>query len=415
MASKHSERADNTALSAELLELLDVVEPGVVGDMLLQRAFSHGATDVHLDAVPAGIRIRFRIDGALRDIIPVPAAKASTILSRIKVLADMDIPERRLPQDGRISSTQLDGVSRDIRVGTSPTIYGERIVLRMMPDPKDFTSLESLGFYEDQLQQIVQLLEVPYGLVLVVGPVGSGKTTTVYNFLQQLLRPDSSVVTIEDPVERRIPGTNQIQIDNKAGLSFATALRGVLRQDPNVMCVGEIRDSETALIASRAAMTGVLVLSTLHANDTASAIDVLRQFGVPSMAIADSLRGVISQRLIRCVCRESRREIIPDESCREQLKLSPEDSETRIIEGVPADINFQTGYSGRVAVFETMVVGRSLRQAIHRDAAAYEIRDAAIQDGMLSLEEAARRRVLDHTTSMGELRRIVLDQVLDVV
>ena len=413
MASTAKERADNTALAAELQELLDVVEPGVVGDMLLARAFSHGATDVHLDAVPAGSRIRFRIDGVLRDILPVPTAKATNILSRIKVLADMDITERRVPQDGRISATQLDGVSRDVRVGSSPTIHGERLVLRMMPDPAAYTSLESLGFYEDQLRQIRKLLEIPYGLVLVVGPVGAGKTTTLYNFIQELNQPHRSIVTIEDPVERRIPGANQIQIDEKAGNSFVTALRGVLRQDPNVMCVGEIRDPETARIAARAAMTGVLVISTLHANDTASAIDVMRQFGVPSMGIADSLRGVISQRLMRRVCPESRKEILPDEASRTLLNLSQEDSTTKIVEGVPADCNFQTGYAGRIAVFETMVVGRSLKQAIHRDAAAYEIQEAALHDGMVSLEESGRRRVLDHTTSIEELRRIVVDTELE--
>ena len=413
MVSKLNERADNPALAAELLELLDVVEPGVVGDMLMQRAFSHGATDVHIDAVPAGIRIRFRIDGALRDVLPVPSAKATNIVTRIKVLADMNITERRLPQDGRISSTQIDGVSRDIRVGSSPTIYGERLVLRMMPDPDSYSSLDTLGLYDDQKLQIRKLLQVPYGLVLLVGPVGAGKTTTMYNLLQELNRPDRSTVTIEDPVERRLPGCSQIQIDNKSGLSFVTALRGVLRQDPNVMCIGEIRDAETARIAGRAAMTGVLVLSTLHANDAASAIDVLRQFGIPSMAIADFLRGVISQRLIRCVCPESRQEVHPDEPSREMLRLSPDDSETTIVEGIPADVNFQTGYSGRTAVFETMIVGKSLRKAIHRDAAAYEIHEAAELDGMVSLEVSGRRRVLDHTSSMEELRRIVVDTELD--
>lgn len=412
MASNGATRADNAELSAELIELLGVVEPGAIADMLLQRAHSYGATDIHLDAVAAGMRIRFRLDGLLQDICPVPAAKATNIISRIKVLANMDITERRLPQDGRISSTHLDGVDRDVRVGTMSTIYGERIVMRLMPDPARFTSLDSLGMYDDQLQQINRLLQTPYGLVLVVGPVGAGKTTTLYNFVSSLNRPEKSIVTIEDPVERRLPGTSQIQVDNKSGLTFPVALRGVLRQDPNIMCVGEIRDPETAKIASRAATTGVLVMSTLHANDTASAVDVLRQFGIPSMVIADSLRAVISQRLIHKVCGKSRQEVVPDEAAKRSLNLPDDDTTTRIVEGVPAPCNFHTGYDGRTAIFEAMIVGRHLKEAIHREAAAYEIADAAIEDGMITLEESARRRVLDHTTSLNELHRTMIDKSL---
>ena len=302
------ERSDNKALVAELQELLDVVEPGSVADMIMQRAFTHGATDVHLDPVEAGIRIRFRIDGMLRDIIPIGSAKANHIISRIKVLAGMNITERRLPQDGRISSQTMDGVPRDIRVGSSPTINGERLVLRMMPDNDEYSSLDDLGLFDDQREVVQSLMSIPYGLILIVGPVGSGKTTTLYNLLRELNRPGESVVTIEDPVERRLPGANQIQVNAKAGLDFVTALRGVLRQDPNIMCIGEIRDRETAQIACRAAMTGVIVLSTLHANDTASAVDVLRQFDIPPLAIADSLRGVITQRLLRRIDPDFRQE-----------------------------------------------------------------------------------------------------------
>lgn len=403
----------NAALSAELEELLGVVDPAVVGDMLLQRAFSCGATDIHLDPVPAGMRIRFRMDGVLRDILPVPAEKAVNIITRIKVMAGMDITEKRLPQDGRVSSTQLDGVDRDIRVGSLMTIHGERLVMRVMPDPSSFSSMDSLGFYDDQMGQIRSLLKVPYGLILVVGPVGAGKTTTLYNFVQALNTPDRSIVTIEDPVERRIPGANQVEVNNKAGRTFHTALRGVLRQDPNVMCIGEIRDAETAKIASRAAMTGVLVMSTLHANDTASAIDVLRQFGIPSLAIADSLRGVITQRLVRRICPHSHQEVLPNPADKTLLKIAPDDTTTKVSEGVPANVNFQTGYAGRTAIFETMVVGQSLKEAIHKDAAAYEIREAAIRDGMVSLEESARRRVLDHTTSLEEMHRVIMDTTLD--
>ena len=409
MATSIKERSDNKALVAELQELLDVVEPGSVADMIMQRAFTHGATDVHLDPVEAGIRIRFRIDGMLRDILPIAAAKANHIISRIKVLAGMNITERRIPQDGRITSTMMDGVPRDIRVGSSPTINGERLVLRMMPDSNEFASLDSLGFFDDQREIIQSLLSIPYGLILVVGPVGSGKTTTLYSLLRELNRPGESVVTIEDPVERRLPGANQIQVNAKSGLDFVTALRGTLRQDPNVLCIGEIRDRETAQIACRAAMTGVIVLSTLHANDTASAVDVLRQFDIPAMGIADSLRGVITQRLLRRIDNNFREEHTTDE---EEQRLLNIDSPAQVFTGIPDDSNFQTGYSGRIAVFESMAVNPAVRDAIFRGEPTYRIAEVAQSEGMISLEDAGRRRVLDGTTSIAEFRRLLSDTQL---
>ena len=339
----------NAALVAELSELLSVVGPASVANMVLQRAFAHRATDIHLDPTSVGTRIRFRVDGILQDILPIPTDKAAVLLSRIKIMAGMDISDRRLPQDGAISSAKNEGLPRDIRVSSAPTVYGERLVLRLMPDPEVFNDLTSLGLFDDQLGAMHQLVNAPYGLLLVVGPVGSGKSTTVYSLLKELNSPEKSVVTIEDPVERRVPGANQIQVDTKTGLTFPTALRGVLRQDPNIISIGEIRDAETAHIACRAATTGVLVLSTLHANNTSSAIDVLRSFGIPSMAIADCLRGVVSQQLVRKVCEKSREEFSPSEEERHMLGLD-EHSDERLARGIPSDTNFNTGYSGRTAV-----------------------------------------------------------------
>ena len=266
LVARHA-RPNNAALAAELNELLSVVEPASVANMVLQRAFAHGATDIHLDPTTLGTRIRFRVDGTLQDILPIPADKAAVLLSRIRVMASMDITDRRRPSDGAISADRFPGLPRDIRVGSTPTINGERLVLRLMPDAEQLNNLTSLGFYDDQLSAVRTLLDAPYGLMLVVGPVGSGKSTTVHSLLKELNSPEKSVVTIEDPVERRIPGINQIQIDTKTGLTFVNALRGTLRQDPNMICVGEIRDPETAQIACRAATTGVLVVSTLHANN----------------------------------------------------------------------------------------------------------------------------------------------------
>ena len=408
LVARHA-RPNNAALAAELNELLSVVEPASVANMVLQRAFAHGATDIHLDPTTLGTRIRFRVDGTLQDILPIPADKAAVLLSRIRVMASMDITDRRRPSDGAISADRFPGLPRDIRVGSTPTINGERLVLRLMPDAEQLNNLTSLGFYDDQLSAVRTLLDAPYGLMLVVGPVGSGKSTTVHSLLKELNSPEKSVVTIEDPVERRIPGINQIQIDTKTGLTFVNALRGTLRQDPNIICVGEIRDPETAQIACRAATTGVLVVSTLHANNTASAVDVLRGFGISSMSIADCLRGVVAQRLIRKVCDESREEVEPDDKARRLLQMDDHDHETRIVHGISTDANFNTGYSGRTAVFESMLVSHDIRNAISNGMATYEILQVAHDGGMVSLEDAARRKVYDKITSVDELRRIVND------
>ena len=403
-----SSTSRNMALVAELEELLSIVEPASVASILLQRGFDHGATDIHLDPTTLGTRIRFRVDGVLQDILPIPAEKAAVLMSRIRVMAGMDITDRRLPKDGAIPADKYPGLLRDIRVGSSLTIKGERLVLRLSPDSENLNTLTSLGFYEDQLAAVRRLLSAPYGLFLVVGPVGSGKSTTVYSMLSELNRPDKSVVTIEDPVERRIPGANQIQIDNKSGLTFVTALRGTLRQDPDILTIGEIRDAETAEIACRAATSGVLVLSTLHANNTAGAVDVLRGFGISSTAIADCLRGVISQRLVRKICATSREDIVADEQVRRLLHVSGTDP-VQIARGIPTDMNFQTGYSGRTAVFEIMELTDPLQDAIHQGEPSYRIRQEAISGGMVSLEDSTRRKVLDKVTSINELERVISD------
>lgn len=397
------------AFVAELKELLDVVEPASIVNVILQRAFEARATDIHLDPTTLGVRIRFRVDGMLQDIIPIPAATAAVLISRLKVMAGMDFTDRRMPQDGAIPAAKFPGLPRDVRVGSSLTVNGERLVLRLMPDTDALNSLATLGFYEDQFMAVKTLQSSPYGLLLVVGPVGSGKTTTAHALLRELNTTDRSLVTIEDPVERRLPGANQIQVDLKAGLNFVTALRATLRQDPNVLFIGEIRDAETAKIACRAATTGMLVMSTVHANNTATAIEVLREFGISSATIADCLRGVISQRLVRIVCPQFREEISPNDDEFQLLKLSPDDRDVKIANGLPSDANFGTGYSGRTAVFETMVINRDLQSAIVEGASPIRLRELAQQSSMATLEDATRRKVLDKITSIEELRRVISD------
>ena len=402
-------RIPNTALAAELTELLSVVDPYSVADVLLKRAFDHRATDVHLDPTPVGVRVRFRVDGRLQDIVPIPAAAGNNVLSRIKITAGMDITERRVPQDGHISAQQFDGISRDIRVSSLPTMYGERLTLRMMPDADEFTRLEDLGFFDNQVAVVRSFLACPYGLLLIVGPVGAGKSTTLFSLLKELNSPDRSLVTIEDPVERLLPGANQIQVQGKTGLTFAVALRGVLRQDPDILGIGEIRDAETAAIACQAAMTGVLVLSTLHAGSAASALAVLRQFGVHSTVLGDGIRGIVSQRLVRRVSVDSREEYMPDDEAIERLGLQRGHT---VVRGIPVDSNFHTGYSGRIGVFETLRASSAVRDAIDRHASTEEIRQIAINEGMTTLEDSARRHVQEKTTSLEELERILLDMQL---
>jgi type II secretory ATPase GspE/PulE/Tfp pilus assembly ATPase PilB-like protein len=397
-----------TALAAELTELISVVEPASFVNVVLQRGFSHRATDIHLDPSGGVIRTRFRIDGALQDVVRVPGAYAAQAISRIKVLCGMDITDKRLPQDGQIVASQNTGIPRDVRVSSIPTILGERIVLRLMPPSDQFLSPDSLGLNPQQLQSVNRFLASPYGLLLVVGPVGAGKTTTVYSMLSKLNQPDRSLVTIEDPVERRLSGASQIQVDSKTGLHFANALRGVLRQDPNVISIGEIRDAETAQIACRAATTGVLVISTLHANNTASAVDVLRNFGISSMTIADCLRGVIAQRLIRVVEEHSRElyDALPEEC--HILNVDPVQP-PKLVRGLASEQNLNTGYFGRTAVFETLEVTPCIRNAINDQQPAYAIREAAEKSGMLSLQGSARELVLSQKTTVEEYSRLIHD------
>jgi type II secretory ATPase GspE/PulE/Tfp pilus assembly ATPase PilB-like protein len=393
------------ALQQELRELVDVVGPGPLVDLLLERAFQLKATDIHLDPVPDGLRVRLRVDGLLHDVLKLPAEMQSHVVSRIKLMAGMDITERRLAQDGHIANAVLRQ-QRDIRVGSGPTAHGERLVLRLMPDQSTLNKLEDLGFDEEQIDLVRKYVGASYGMILSVGPVGSGKSTTMYSCLEVLNDPGKSLVTIEDPIERRVEGVNQIQVDPRIEFGFVEALRGVLRQDPNVIMVGEIRDPETAHIGCRAGLTGVTVLSTLHANDTASTIDVFREFGIPPMFIADSLQCIVSQRLLRKVCTECRQPLKPDHGQSEYLGLKP-GADTELYKGVGCDACFNTGYSGRTGVFEIMGMTDTLRDAILGGKSHNEIMDFAVTQGMTRLEDAAKARVRNGVTSIEEIHRVL--------
>lgn len=396
------------ALQEELSSLVDVVGPGPLVDLLLERAFGLSATDIHFDPREDGLYIRLRVDGILHDILVIAPAMTAQVISRLKLMAGMDITEKRIAQDGHISNAILKS-QRDIRVGCGPTIYGERLVLRLMPESGSYSTLDSLGLEGDQIQMVTNYINAPYGMVLSVGPVGSGKSTTMYSCLDLLNSSGRSLLTIEDPVERRMKGINQIQVDTKIDFNFVEALRGALRQDPDVIMVGEIRDPETAHIAVRAGLTGIRVLSTLHANDTTSTIDVFRDFGIPPMFIADSVNCVISQRLVRKVCLESNEEYHPDEGQCQFLGIDPAQAGSVTLKrGVPSDSNFHTGYSGRTGVFEILPIDPTLREAIIHNKSSKELQSNAVAQGMVTLEEAAKKKVLEGFTTIEELHRVLV-------
>ena len=393
------------ALQEELRELAEVVGPAPLADLLLERAFQIAATDIHLDPNEQGLRVRIRIDGLMHDVLQVPQNMSLPMISRLKLMAGMDISERRLAQDGHISSHVLSH-QRDVRVASTPTTAGERLVLRLMPDSKSFHKLEELGLEPEQIVELQRHIRAPYGMILSVGPVGSGKSSTMYSCLELLNVGTESLVTIEDPVERRIPGVNQTQIDGKIGFGFVEALRATLRQDPDVMMIGEIRDPETAQIGTRAALSGILVLSTLHANDTAASIDVFREFGVPPMIIADGMVAVLSQRLLRKVCPDCREPVQPDEGMRQLLRLDSSSGHT-LVRGKGCESCFGTGYLGRTGVFELLHVDQDIRRGVLRGASRMELMELATSKGMPTLEMAAARKVRAGITTVEEMYRVL--------
>lgn len=400
--------ARQRALQEELRSLMDVVGPAPLVDLLLERAFELGATDVHFDPRRDGLFLRLRLDGFLHDILRIDAQFAPQLISRIKLMAGMDITERRVAQDGHISNAVLR-YRRDVRVGAGPTIYGERVVLRLMPDGSQYTDLDQLGMDEQQVKLVQVGIESPHGVILSVGPVGCGKSTTTYACLAALNDPGRSLVTIEDPVERRVDRVNQIQIDTKINFGFVEALRGVLRQDPDIIMVGEIRDPETAHIAIRAGLTGTRVLSTLHAGDTGATVDMFREFQIPRMFLADSIKCIIAQRLLRKVCEKDRGYYHPDPPTAAILKLSEDEAKTvQLARGIPSDANFHTGYFGRTGVFEVLSVDDELRDLLLQGKSGRSIYDRAIEKGMKNLEAAAREKVLAGITSVEEMLRVLI-------
>ena len=369
---------------------------------LFQHAFEERASDIHIEPHRENTVVRFRIDGILHLVYRLPKKLHFAITSRIKMISGLNIAEKRRPQDGRIR-THFEGKPVEIRCSTVPVAFGEKIVLRILDPAILMQDLSVLGFDERDMEIFRDMINSPNGLVLVTGPTGSGKTTTLYSSLITISSEQNNIVTIEDPVEFITDEFNQISVQKAIDLTFITALRHVLRQDPDIIMVGEIRDRETAISAMRSALTGHLVLSTLHTNDTASTVVRLMDMGVEPYLLVSTLRGIVAQRLVRSICPHCREEYTPDPT---DCKLVGIEPGAKLVRGAGCRECRSTGYRGRIAIFEVMSIDESIRQALIRCASLDEIRDLALSNGMVTLRDAGIRKVLEGVTTVSELVRV---------
>lgn len=374
---------------------------------ILKEAVDSKASDVHLEPRKNGCDVRYRIDGVLRLVRSIPKSVQAAVISRIKIMGDLDIAEKRMPQDGRIAIT-VSRRSIDIRLSTLPTQYGERVVMRLLDSGVNALSLDQLGFSDFSSAQLDEMIRKPYGIILVTGPTGSGKTTSLYSFLNEVKSPEVNIITVEDPVEYELEGVSQSNINVRAGLTFSAQLRAILRQDPDIILVGEIRDRETADIAFRASMTGHLVFSTLHCNDAAGAFARLTDMGVEPFLIASSVSGVLAQRLVRVNCPYCRTEYDPDEE--EAAVFSAEGldiSGRRLVRGAGCKHCGQTGFKGRTLIAELLSVGPDIRRLALERAPAGVIREKGIERGMQSMRTDGLQKVLEGITTFEEVRNKV--------
>ncbi len=398
----------------ELRDIREQVDAAPVVKLVngvLARAADEGASDVHFEPQAKELLIRFRHDGVLHEIMTIPKRLQAGVISRLKIMADLDIAERRVPQDGRIGLT-VGGRPIDMRVASLPTVYGEKIVIRLLDRSNVMLRLEELGFSDAALTRYKRSFMKPYGAVLVTGPTGSGKSTTLYATLNILNTPEKNVITVEDPVEYRLVGINQVQINPKAGLTFASGLRSILRCDPDIIMVGEIRDRETALIAIESALTGHLVLSTLHTNNAPGALSRLTEMGVEPFLTASAVDCVIAQRLVRRLCEQCREEYRPTQEMLQRLEFPEEAIENwkdiTLYRATGCTRCNTTGYKGRLGIYEIMPVTEAIERLIVERKSADEIGRVAHAEGMFTLREDGLERVLQGLTSIEEISRVIV-------
>ncbi|MFW6022183.1 MAG: type II secretion system ATPase GspE [Halanaerobiaceae bacterium] len=392
----------------EIDQLKEMVEDAPIVKLtshIINQALQMSASDIHIEPQENNVRVRYRIDGVLSEILTTPKYSQAALISRIKIIADLDITKRRIPQDGRIAIS-IGNVKIDMRVSTLPTVFGEKVVIRLLTKDSNLLEIDKLGFSYNNKTRFTGLIEQPHGILLVTGPTGSGKSTSLFAALNRLNSPTKNIVTIEDPVEYQINGLNQIQANSQIGLTFASALRSILRQDPDIVMVGEIRDEETARIAVRAALTGHLVLSTLHTNDAVSSISRLVDMGIEPYLVASTVIGIMAQRLIRRLCKKCKREHQPGA---EELILLGDDSEEHTFyepNGCPRCNS--TGYKGRIAVHEVFVMDENIKELLVNDAGEQQLKKYARENGMATLLEDGIEKYKQGITSYEELVRVLV-------
>ncbi len=402
----YAEDEDNISIE-HLRELSEEAPVIKLANLIIGRAVSDGASDIHIEPARDCVRVRLRIDGIMHEVMQIPKKVQPSLISRFKIMAEMDIATKRSPQDGRISAV-IDGKPYDFRVSTLPSVFGEKVVLRILDKSAICIGLNKLGLLPETLEKFESLIARTYGIILVTGPTGSGKSTTLYSVLSKLNSGEKNILTIEDPVEYELPGLTQVQINPRAGLTFATGLRTMLRQDPDIIMVGEIRDAETATIATEAALTGHLVLSTLHTNDAPGALTRMIDMGIEPFLIASSVIGVMAQRLVRVVCPKCREQYQPPRDAVKRLGIEIDsDSRVTFFRGRGCDHCRGTGYKGRVGVYELMIMNDQIRDLVLRKASAHVIKEAAVESGMKTLRDDAIAKILLGQTTLEECLRVI--------
>jgi general secretion pathway protein E len=403
---------DPEALFSEIEETGDLLDdtsdaPVIrLVNLMFSQASRDNASDIHIEPYQNSLKIRQRIDGILYDMLTPPKHVQSALVSRIKIMAKLNIAEKRLPQDGRIE-LKIANKEIDVRVSTLPTAFGERVVLRLLDKSSVLISLTDLGMPKDRLEQFFREIKNPNGIILVTGPTGSGKTTTLYAALTTINSTEINIITVEDPIEYRISGIGQVQVNSKIDLTFASGLRSIVRQDPDVILVGEIRDTETAEIAIQSALTGHLVFSTIHTNDSASAVTRLRDMGIESFLISSSVNAILAQRLIRIICPECREEYQPDQEELNKLGVPPEESAgKKIYRGRGCLKCHHTGYKGRRGIFELMLLDKEMKNLILKTSDSNAIKQMAVDKGMITLRQDGIQKIFEGLTTIEEVFRV---------
>lgn len=408
------ELQDNGGVDDDIEHLKDLASEAPViriVNLVMQKALEYRASDIHIEPFEQRLVIRLRVDGVLQDIDAPPVTSSAAVISRIKIMAKLNIAERRLPQDGRIK-LQIQGKELDMRVSTLPTIYGESVVIRLLNKESIALDFDALGFTPEILQRFNESLTLPHGIILITGPTGSGKTTTLYTALNRLNTIQRKIITVEDPVEYHLEGINQVQTQSKIGLDFPAALRSIVRQDPDVIMIGEMRDKETANIAIQSALTGHLVLSTLHTNDAVGGVTRLLDMGLEDYLLASTLNAILAQRLVRCLCEHCKREYQPNEALIAQLNLrrfQPQ-GDISLYEPVGCEHCNQLGYRGRSMIVELLIMSDTFKAQIMNSTDAQTLQSLAVREGMISLYDDGIQKALRGITSLAEVVRVTTEK-----